>query len=699
MDISSNSVRTVTREAPTDTAMAPNKKTLPPCSPIHVGDCEVTIESSNFTYESDSNGLSIKVSRKAKINIAVKRVGSGNLIKNNEMGLSECGGEGKDQSDMSRGDEYSFALLNPKDADNHSTSLLQEVLKLYKKELPAMRFAANTGKESMFLERCISNGKYCTLIFKCKASEGLEEVLAAMTYQIVPADTQYAEIPTAAVSSTYQQKGIGRLLFLELRNRLQSVGVSTILCWGDGNSEGFWSKQGFVPIAEVDMKGRARRVPIRADIRRSLCFPGGSTLMVSHLNKSVSADPSDSTKSHVNQCKFFSSFACCKIQGFKHAGVNISHLGMTAKAEDFRPGTSVAGGFQTEGNRIGDISRSHGGEEDSIDPKKVDHDTILSGGSSANIDHTDLNQCQCSGPGNKRRIWEATLSSLKSKKVKGGHSTDCQLHSDGRLVKGSSEKDYYSAECSLGISRDDLLAETISKNPLTIGDVERSPRNCLALTRPSEALCSNELPSKGASFRIMLMNIADDSKKTHLTKVIEDLGGVVASQGSESTHIVTGKVRRTLNFCTGLCSGAWIVLPAWLKESFREGRFVDEVPFILEDEDYVLKYRSDLKGAVIRARASPRALLEGYHVCIAHHVHPPQRTLTEIVTAAGGNIIREADIVKDPSRTIFIACEEDMEVALVALRKGVWTFGSEWLMSCIMRQELDFEAPQFAVSL
>lgn len=32
------------------------------------------------------------------------------------------------------------------------------------------------------------------------------QVLAAITYQIVPADTQYAEIPIAAVSSTYQQK-------------------------------------------------------------------------------------------------------------------------------------------------------------------------------------------------------------------------------------------------------------------------------------------------------------------------------------------------------------------------------------------------------------------------------------------------------------------------------------------------------------
>lgn len=38
-------------------------------------------------------------------------------------------------------------------------------------------------------------------------------------------------------------------------------------------------------------------------------------------------------------------------------------------------------------------------------------------------------------------------------------------------------------------------------------------------------------------------------------QVIDDLGGVVVSDGSESTHIVTGEVRRTLNFCVGLCSG------------------------------------------------------------------------------------------------------------------------------------------------
>ena len=39
-----------------------------------------------------------------------------------------------------------------------NTWLFQEVLKLYTKELPAMNYAADTGKQSMFLERCVSNG-------------------------------------------------------------------------------------------------------------------------------------------------------------------------------------------------------------------------------------------------------------------------------------------------------------------------------------------------------------------------------------------------------------------------------------------------------------------------------------------------------------------------------------------------------------
>lgn len=38
-------------------------------------------------------------------------------------------------------------------------------------------------------------------------------------------------------------------------------------------------------------------------------------------------------------------------------------------------------------------------------------------------------------------------------------------------------------------------------------------------------------------------------------KIIRKLGGDVTLDGNMSTHIVTGKVRKTLNLCTALCSG------------------------------------------------------------------------------------------------------------------------------------------------
>lgn len=49
-------------------------------------------------------------------------------------------------------------------------------------------------------------------------------------------------------------------------------------------------------VAEVDTKGRARKLPIKADIRRALCLPGGATLMVSHLNRDISSVSADILK-------------------------------------------------------------------------------------------------------------------------------------------------------------------------------------------------------------------------------------------------------------------------------------------------------------------------------------------------------------------------------------------------------------------
>lgn len=62
------------------------------------------------------------------------------------------------------------------------------------------------------------------------------------------------------------------------------------------------------------------------------------------------------------------------------------------------------------------------------------------------------------------------------------------------------------------------------------------------------------------------------------------------------------------------------------------------MPYILEDLEYESKYRTDLKGAVLRARANPGVLLKGFEVCLAAHVQPPINTLSAIVRSAGGNV-------------------------------------------------------------
>ncbi|KAK4373726.1 hypothetical protein RND71_009110 [Anisodus tanguticus] len=390
--------------------------------------------------------------------------------------------------------------------------------------------------------------KYCTLVLKTKddrprggiLSNIAALVIAAITYQIIPADMQFAEVPLAAVKSVYQLKGIGHLMYLELRKRLQHVGVRTLLCWGDKESEGFWLKQlhfmiyaicvGFSVIGQVDTKGRVRKLPIKADIWKALCFPGGSNLMISHFNK----DNLHNSAVYLN-LKF-----------------------------PLKPKPS--------------------GENCQSPALQEQRDT---------------------------RLREMTI-----------------LRAEIRQLK------VWVLTTTVDITPNDHLSSHF---------LEKNVEEATAVNLTYEGHSSRGISSRGTNFRIMLINIADDSKKANLTNM--------------KCHL------------------------------------------FLRDEDYELKYRTELKGAVLRAKTYSQAVLKGYDICLAAHVHPPVSILSAIVKSAGGNVIRGLDQVKDESKTIFVACEEDMDEALSAVKKGIWTFSSDWFMNCVMKQELDLGAPQFAESL
>nr|CAD1828356.1 unnamed protein product [Ananas comosus var. bracteatus] len=459
-------------------------------------------------------------------------------------------------------------------------------------ELPTMNYAANTGKNSRFLERSITNGA--------------QTIFCAL---------QHAEIPLAAVSSKYQKKGIGQLLFKELSGRLQSVGVSTIYCWADKVSEGFWLKQGFVPIGAVDSKGKVRRLPIKAEIRRALCFPGDSTLMVAHLKKELlnSLNPSQTVQLPYSKPHANSSGCIPPSSPFPHPDL----------------------------------------QNNEYCESKEDLEVVQSG--------YDPNSGKCSSRQRlKRHFCEASSSSLKTKRVRGGHdSIDC---------------------CQVSIT--DLVCDSFSRrNAKGTHSVHATPDYLGAHAEGNRTgNIIDHLFSKGCCPKIMFMNIANEAKKSSLTKIVEKLGA----------QLVLKEVQPHI---------AWIVSPNWLKESFKEGRFVEESEYILKDEEYLIKYKCELGDAVARAKANPCSLFMGCSICLSKHIQPSFDDLSIIIKSAGGNVVRRLADSQDPWKTIFVACEEDMADALAAARNGAWIFNSEWLISCVMKQELDLEAPQFAESL
>ncbi|KAL6997566.1 hypothetical protein U1Q18_007693 [Sarracenia purpurea var. burkii] len=113
--------------------------------------------------------------------------------------------------------------------------------------------------------------------------------------------------------------------------------------------------QGFASIGEVDSKGRARRLPIKADIRRALCFPGGSTLMVSHLNKDNSAYPEVPLKLCSSLKPIENYLPSAIVQNHNPGGKEECHVSpkevnqMTTRTQSSQHQDLVKDGFQMDG--------------------------------------------------------------------------------------------------------------------------------------------------------------------------------------------------------------------------------------------------------------------------------------------------------------------------------------------------------------
>ena len=79
-------------------------------------------------------------------------------------------------------------------------------------------------------------------------------------------------------------------------------------------------------------------------------------------------------------------------------------------------------------------------------------------------------------------------------------------------------------------------------------------------------------------------------------------GGRLTDIGRECTHIVSPRVTRTVKFLSGISVCRHIVSPAWVEECGRQGRFVDETDFVLQDRDAEEMFDMNVADSLSRAR-------------------------------------------------------------------------------------------------
>jgi len=189
----------------------------------------------------------------------------------------------------------------------------------------------------------------------------------------------------------------------------------------------------------------------------------------------------------------------------------------------------------------------------------------------------------------------------------------------------------------------------------------------------------------------------DDDLVKQQHKILTKLGGQATTSPADCTHFVTDKFIRTRNMLEAMAAGKPVVTYLWLENSRQASYFIDEKKYILEDAKKEKEIGFSMSASLASAQQKP--LLQNKRLFITSSTKPERDSIVSLVKAANGqvlNSLKGAFSKKDENmeNLIAISCEEDYEVCIPLLEKGVRVYSPEFLLNGIVVQSLDFSRDQ-----
>ncbi|XP_050524401.1 PAX-interacting protein 1-like [Daktulosphaira vitifoliae] len=177
-----------------------------------------------------------------------------------------------------------------------------------------------------------------------------------------------------------------------------------------------------------------------------------------------------------------------------------------------------------------------------------------------------------------------------------------------------------------------------------------------------------------------------------LQQILLQLGGVIAKQCNEATHLIMKEPKKTLKFLCCLSTVNQIVNESWLRDSYSELKFKDEM-------HYTIKEIYDKNEIVCRV---PRVLVSALRQNLFRHkifyitpgiLYPPYSRFEEIILSAGGIVEKEIRSINNvqlltPNTYFVISCSEDLHLVNDFLKINYIIYSSEFIISSIMLQSI-----------
>ncbi|XP_059170628.1 PAX-interacting protein 1-like [Physella acuta] len=216
---------------------------------------------------------------------------------------------------------------------------------------------------------------------------------------------------------------------------------------------------------------------------------------------------------------------------------------------------------------------------------------------------------------------------------------------------------------------------------------------------------STPAPEVGSNVPKILFTLYPKSQVARLEAFVKKLGGIIVTNPCHCTHLVCPSLVRTIKFFVAINTCRHIITKEWIEDSIAQERFLDETNYSLKDEKGEIALNCNLSESMRRAQSRP--LFQGLTFYITPSVVPPICEMMTIIESAGGVLVKIRPSVKQIAasmdekghpKIIVITCLNDLHLSVDLRNRKLPIFNAEFILTGVMRQELDYNSFRIIVS-